>query len=148
MQELSLIHISVGQPNTYYGLSTLLGEGNGAFSSPMNTLESLASQTVLPGNFYNDSAADFIVQTGYGPALYLGQGGTSLSLGNSGSSVSFGSEETFTATLAASMPGRPTPTGAVSFYDGATLLGLSLIHISEYSRRPRQSAWRALRSAP
>jgi len=117
------VYTTVGQPNTYYGLSTLLGEGNGAFSSPMNTLESLASQTVLPGNFYNDSAADFIVQTGYGPALYLGQGGTSLSLGNSGSSVSFGSEETFTATLAASMPGRPTPTGAVSFYDGATLLG-------------------------
>jgi hypothetical protein len=116
---------AIGQPDTFYGLSTLLGEGNGAFSNPVNTLESFDSQSVFPGNFYNDNAADFIVQTGYGPALYLGQGGNSLSLSNSGSSISFGSEETFTATLAASMSGRPTPTGTVSFYDGATLLGSS-----------------------
>jgi hypothetical protein len=82
----------------------------------------MASETVLPGNFYNDNAADFIVQTGYGPALYLGQGGTSLTLKCSASSVSFGGAETFTATLAASISGRPAPTGTVALYDGTTLL--------------------------
>jgi hypothetical protein len=116
---------AVGQPNTYYGLSTLLGTGKGEFSSPVNTLESFQSETVLPGNFYNDNAPDFVVQTAYGPALYLGQGGTSISLTNSGASVNFGSQETFTATLAASMSSRPALTGTVSFYDGTTLLGSS-----------------------
>ncbi len=118
---------TVGQPNTYYGLSTLLGKGGGAFSNPVNTLESFDSNTVLQGNFYNDNAPDFIVQTAYGPALYLGQGGTTNTLASSGASVAFGSTETFTAKLAASMTGRPALTGTVSFYDGTTLLGSSAL---------------------
>ena len=111
-----------GQPNTFYGLSTLLGEGGGAFSSPINTLESLDSVMPFAGNFYSDNAPDFIVSTAYGTALYLGQGGTSFTLSSSASSITFGQPEIFTATVAASMPNRPAPTGTVSFYDGTTLL--------------------------
>ena len=114
-----------GPPNTYYGLSTLLGEGGGAFSAPVNVLESLGSGLVLSGNFLNDNAADFAVQTGYGPALFLGQGGTALSLTGSAATISFGQSETVTATVAATISGRPAPTGTVSFYDGTTLLGSS-----------------------
>jgi hypothetical protein len=121
------LYSTIGQPNTYYGLSTLLGEGGGAFSNPINSLEALDSETVLPGNFYNDNAPDFIVQTGYGPALYLGQGGTTNTLTSSSASVAFGSTETFTATLASAMAGRPVPTGSVSFYDGTTLLASSAL---------------------
>jgi hypothetical protein len=112
-----------GQPNTFYGLSTLLGVGGGAFSSPVNTLESLNSVMPFAGNFYNDNAPDFLVQTAYGTALYLGQSGTTLTLSASASSVTFGQSETITATVAASMANRPVPTGTVSFYDGTTLLG-------------------------
>ena len=111
------------QPNTYYGLSTLLGLGQGAFSAPVNSLESLASSLPLPGNFLGDNAADFIVSTGYGTALFLGQGGTTLSLSISGASIPFGQPETLTATLSPTLSGHPTPTGTVSFYDGTSLLG-------------------------
>lgn len=110
-------------PNTYYGLVTLLGEGGGAFSAPVNTLESFGSVSPFPGNFNSDNAPDFIVQTPDGAGLYIGQGGDSITLTNSGASVIFGQPETFTATIAASLPNRPTPTGTVSFYDGTTLLG-------------------------
>lgn len=112
-----------GQPNTFYGLSTLLGEGGGAFSSPVNTLESMDSVMPFAGNFYNDNAPDFIVGTAYGTALYLGQGGSALTLSSSASSIVFGQSETITATVAASMANRPVPTGWVSFYDGTSLLG-------------------------
>jgi hypothetical protein len=113
---------SNGAPNTFYGLSTLLGEGGGAFSAPINTLESESSINPFVGNFYNDNAPDFIVATVYGTALFLGQGGTTFSLTDSAASITFGQAETFTATVAASMANRPAPTGTVSFYDGTTLL--------------------------
>ena len=116
------LYNSPGQPNSFYGLSTLLGEGGGAFSSPINTLQSLDSVSPFPGNFFNDNAPDFIVATAYGTALYLGQGGTSFTLSDSASSITFGQAETFTATVAASMVSRPSPSGTVSFYDGTTLL--------------------------
>lgn len=111
-----------GQPNTYFGLSTLLGLGGGAFSDPKNSLQSLGSAMPFVGNFLSDNAADLLVSTGYGTALYLGQGGTSLAVTPSNASITFGDNETLTATVAASMSGRPAPTGDVSFYDGGTLL--------------------------
>jgi Bacterial Ig-like domain (group 3)/FG-GAP-like repeat len=111
-----------GSANTFYGLSTLLGEGGGSFSAPVNTLESMDSESPFAGNFYDDNAPDFIVRTAYGTALFLGQGGTTFSLTDSAASITFGQAETFTATVAASMANRPAPTGTVSFYDGTTLL--------------------------
>ena len=111
-----------GQPNTYFGLSTLLGTGGGAFAAPRNSLQSLASGMVFLGNFFSDNAPDVMVQTGYGPALYLGEGGTNFSLAASGTSITYGDNDTLTATVAAAMSGRPTPTGSVSFYDNGTLL--------------------------
>lgn len=119
---VAALYLTVGQPNTYYGLSTLLNEGGGAFSPPVNVLESLESAVPFAGNFYADNAPDVVVSTAYGTALFLGQGGTTLKLATSASSLSFGDSETLTANLAASMPGRPAPTGTVSFYDGTTLL--------------------------
>jgi hypothetical protein len=119
---VAALYNTIGQPNTYYGLSTLLGEGGGAFSSPVNTLESLDSVLPMPGSFYADNAPDFVVYTAYGTVLYLGQGGSTLALTASGGSITFGQAETLTATITPSMSNRPAPTGTVSFYDGTTLL--------------------------
>jgi Bacterial Ig-like domain (group 3)/FG-GAP-like repeat len=121
------LYSTIGQPNTFYGLSTMLGEGGGAFSAPINSLESLDSESVFPGNFFADNAPDFIVDTAYGTGLYLGQGGTTLTLTDSGASIVFGQSDTLTATVAASIAGRPAPSGTVSFWDGTTLLGVSSI---------------------
>jgi len=120
---VAALYNTIGQPDTYYGLSTMLGKGGGSFANPVNVLESLDSELPFAGNFYSDNAPDFIVSTAYGTALYLGQGGDSIALAGSGSSIAFGAAETLTATVAQSMPSRPTPTGTVSFYDGTTLLG-------------------------
>ena len=112
-----------GQPNTYYGLSTLLGTGGGSFAQPVNSLESLNASLPIAGNFLGNNAPGILVSTPYGTALFLGQGGTKFSLALSAASVTFGQTDTLTATLTPSLSGRPTPTGTVAFYDGTTLLG-------------------------
>jgi hypothetical protein len=112
-----------GPPNTYYGFSTLLGLGDGAFSAPVNSLQYLLGELPLAGNFTAGTSPSFVVLTPAGTALYLAQGGSSISLTASASSVVQGQSVSFTATVAASIAGRPSPTGSVSFYDGTALLG-------------------------
>ena len=116
------LYYTNGQPNSFYGFVTLLGQGGGSFAAPYNQLESLVSSLPLVGNFFDDNAPDVVTQTASGVGLFLGQGGTTLALNSSAASVVFGTSETFTATVAAAMTNRPTPGGVVSFYDGATLL--------------------------
>jgi hypothetical protein len=48
--------------------------------------------------------------------------GVGLQLTGGGSPSVYSESLTFTATVTPSVPGAPTPTGSVSFYDGATLL--------------------------
>jgi hypothetical protein len=122
---LATLYTDPGQPNTYYGFSTLLGLGGGAFSAPVNQLEPFLGLMPTVGNFYDDNAPDVVTTTFYGVGLFLGQGGTTLALTTSAPSLAFGSDETLTATVVPSMAGRPTPAGTVSFYDGTTLLGTS-----------------------
>jgi hypothetical protein len=124
---VATLYSTVAQPVNYYGMVTLLGYGNGQFAEPFNQLESLSSTIPQVGNFVNDNAPDVMTETGYGAALFIGQGSTSLALTTSASSITFGTEETLTATLASSMTGRPAVTGTVSFYDGSTLLGTAML---------------------
>lgn len=114
---------TTGQPNTYYGMVTLLGYGNGQFAAPVNELESLSSSTPQVGNFVSDNAPDVMTETPYGPALFIGIGGSSLTLSTSASYINYGQTETLTATVTSAMTGRPGATGTVSFYDGTTLIG-------------------------
>jgi hypothetical protein len=108
---------------TYYGFSILLGEGGGVFAPPVSELAPGDSTFLGMGNFYQDNAPDFVVANFEGTALYLAQGGTTVSLSSSSGSLPFGQTETLTAAITPSMAGRPAPTGTVSFYDGAALLG-------------------------
>lgn len=121
------LYTTDGQPNTYYGFVTLLGLGNGSFGTPYNELESFVSTLPMVGNFFNDNAPDVVTDSFYGVGLFLGQGGTAISLSTSAPSVAFGGAETITAAVTASMSPRPAPTGSVSFYDGATLLGTGAV---------------------
>jgi len=115
------------QPNTYYGLSTLLGTGGGAFAAPVNALEGLASELRIVGNFTGDNAPGVLVASSYGTALFLGQGGSAIGLTSSAASLVFGQVETLTATLTPTFTTRPAPTGWIAFYDGTTLLGTSAV---------------------
>jgi hypothetical protein len=120
---VATLYNTAAQPKNYYGMATLLGLGNGEFSSPFNQLESLGSTIPQVGNFTGGAALDVMTETGYGPALFIGQGGATLTLADSASSIIFGQVETLTATLTAGLTGRPAATGNISFYEGTTLLG-------------------------
>jgi len=124
---VAALYQTTGQPNTYYGLSTLLGTGGGAFADPVNLLESLDSTLPIAGNFLGDNAPGFLVSTPYGTAFFLGQGGSALTLSSSSASVVFGQADTLTATLTPTLTGRPAPTGLMAFYDGTTLLGSAAV---------------------
>ncbi len=124
---VATLNSTFGQPNTYYGMVTLLGLGNGQFSAPNNQLESLASTLPLVGNFYSDNALDVITESGYGPALFIGQGSSSVALTVTAANAPFGTAEALTASVTAGMTGRPALTGTVAFYDGSTLLGASSV---------------------
>lgn len=125
--------------SSFYGMATLLGTGGGSFANPVSTylpsvnpFQSLANPPssftiLLPGNFLSDNAPDFIAGTLPGPALFLGQGGSTMSLTPSAASIVAGDTETLTVQVAPSMPHRPVPTGQVSFYDGTTLIGQSAL---------------------
>jgi hypothetical protein len=71
---------------------------------------------------YNGNV-DFTSGTSPALGLAVGQDGTTTSLTSSSSSSTFGQTVTFTATVKPAAPGSGTPTGAVTFYDGATVLG-------------------------
>ena len=122
---VATLNQTFGQPVENYGMVTFLGLGNGQFAGPINQLESLGSTLPQVGTFYNDGAVDVMTETGYGPALFIGQGGSSITLTASAPLINFGDSETLTVSIAASLAGRPAATGNVSFYDGATLLGTS-----------------------
>ncbi len=114
-----------GQPVENFGMVTFIGLGNGQFTGPYNQLQTLGSTLPLVGSFYDDNATDVMTETGYGPALFIGQGGSSLALTSSASLIDFGASTTLIATITPGLAGRPPATGSISFYDGTTLLGTS-----------------------
>jgi hypothetical protein len=113
----------VDQASTFLGLTTLIGEGDGSFANPVNVIAQSRSPLAFGGNFFADNAVDFAVQTGVGPALFLGQGGSAITAAASSATPTFGDNETLTVTITPAMSGRPAPTGNVSIYDGSALLG-------------------------
>jgi hypothetical protein len=123
----ALLNNYAGQDTTYGGFVTLLGVGGGGFSAPSNQLVAPGNSLIVTGNFYDDNAIDMAVGTNGGVGIFLAQGGTTLALTASSAAINVGSSETLTATVAATMSGRPTPTGSVSFYDGSTLLGTTAV---------------------
>jgi hypothetical protein len=112
-----------GMPQKYQGLATFLGVGGGNFSKPVNFLAPLESQSVFTGNFLADNATDIALQTPYGTALFLNQGGTTLTLNASATSVKQGDSLTLTATVQPTLANRPAPTGTITFFENGTSVG-------------------------
>ena len=113
----------VGMPQKYQGLATFLGAGGGSFSKPVNFLAPLESQSVFAGNFLADNAMDIALETPYGTALFLNQGGTTLTLSASATSISQGSSLTLTTTVQPTLANRPAPTGTITFFENGTSVG-------------------------
>ena len=85
---------------------------------------------VVAGDFNEDGAPDVAVSDAQSSAvaLLLNTGGTRISLKTSATSIHVGQPVTFTATVTASVPGVPVPTGTVAFKDGPK--GIGFVHLS------------------
>jgi hypothetical protein len=109
------------------GMAVLLGSGSGSFTaaagSPFAGTTTLAN--LAAGDFNNDGALD-LVGTNFTHAqalAFLNHSGTLVSLATSDPAAGFSEPVTFTATVRPTVAGSGTPTGSVTFYDGATPLG-------------------------
>jgi Ca2+-binding RTX toxin-like protein len=101
------------------------------FGSPVNLVNGSATidASSLPAGtyqvtvIYSGSGAQFDLGSTSAPLTYtVNPDPTTTTLTSSTGITAVGQSVTFTATVTANAPGSGTPTGAVSFYDGTTLL--------------------------
>ena len=122
----SLYNDADNTSQTYYGVSTLLGNGDGTFTLPSNgnAIVYVASYPILTGNFLGDNTLGVVAVGGDGSSLLLNEGGTRIALSAASTTMNAGEEETLTATVTPSVAAQPaTPTGTVTFLIGSTVLG-------------------------
>lgn len=108
---------------TFYDGTTALGTGtlNLSGTATFTTGALAAGSHTIKAVYGSDSI--FAMSTSATGTLVVNQSGTSTALAMSAASPSFGQSVTLTATVAPVAPGAGTPTGTVSYYDGASLLG-------------------------
>jgi hypothetical protein len=111
-------------------LWVMLGNGDGTFHAPSRYNVGPNPISLAVGDFNEDGAPDVAVSDAQSTALalLLNTGGTRIALKSSASSVHAGQAVTFTATVTASVPGTPVPTGTVAFKDGSK--GIGSVHLS------------------
>ena len=107
----------------------MFGRGDGSFDPPIFYSSGINPTSFTIGDFNEDGAPDIAVMDSKSTALglLLNLGGTRLSLTSSTGSVRAGQPVTFTATIAASVPGAGVPTGTVAFKDGPK--GIGFVHL-------------------
>ncbi|HEX4054593.1 MAG TPA: Ig-like domain repeat protein [Tepidisphaeraceae bacterium] len=102
---------------TTLGTGTLNGSGIATFSTSALALNDHSITAVYGGDTnFTTSTSSALTQT-------VDQDGTTSTVSSSANPSVFGQSVTFTATVTASAPGSGTPTGTVTFMDGATTLG-------------------------
>ncbi|MFN6053746.1 MAG: Ig-like domain repeat protein, partial [Planctomycetia bacterium] len=100
------------------GTGTLNGSGIATFSTSALAVGGPYSITAVYGG---DSSN--LTSTSSATSQVVNQAGTTTTLSASPNPSVFGQPVAFTVTVAPVSPGSGTPTGSVSFFDGATLLG-------------------------
>ncbi|HWE04162.1 MAG TPA: Ig-like domain-containing protein, partial [Tepidisphaeraceae bacterium] len=101
---------------TLLGTGTLSG-GVATFTTSAEAIGSHALTSVYGGDI------DFSGSTSPTDSVTVSQDATTATLTAAPDPSVFGQSKTLTATISAAAPGAGTPTGTVSFFDGATLLG-------------------------
>ncbi|MEU5443275.1 Ig-like domain-containing protein, partial [Streptomyces griseofuscus] len=105
---------------------TLLGTSTLTGGTATLTTSSLAVGTHTLTAVYNGST-NFNPSTSPVDTQTVNKASTATTLTSTPNPSTFGQTVTLTATVTAVPPGTGTPTGTVSFYDGATLLGTSTL---------------------
>jgi len=102
-------------------VNVLTGKGDGTFK-PAALYEPGFPDTLAAGDFNNDGAVDLAAGQDYNLVVIFNTRGTNIGLTSSPNPSKSGQTVTFTATVNASLPGEPAPTGAVTFKDGSITL--------------------------
>jgi hypothetical protein len=116
-----------GKLDLVCGSGILYGNGDGTFQALVQY--DFLNGFWQVGDFNNDGAPDLVV-TGFPDSVvtvFLNRGGSSVNVSSSANPSSFNQSVTFTANVAASLKGLPTPTGTVSFKDFSTTLGTASV---------------------
>jgi RHS repeat-associated protein len=108
---------------TFYAGTVELGAGtlNGSLQASFTTSSLAAGLNAITAVYSGD--ANFSTSTSTVLKQTVTQDGTKTSITSSLNPSVYGQAVTFTATVTANPPGGGTPTGTVTFYDGATVLG-------------------------
>jgi len=115
-------------------VDVLLGNGDGSFQALMAYSAGSKPRIVAVADLNLDGAPDLAVaDSAGGVEVLLNNGGTVLATASSVNPSEFGQPVTFTTTVNASIPGAGTPTGTVTFEDGAAVLGTATISGGEAS---------------
>jgi uncharacterized delta-60 repeat protein len=155
VREASITGIKASATSTVFGepvtFTAIVHPGAGTSGMPTGSVTFMDGATVMGSGTLSGGQATFstasLSRSGHGiSAVYGGDGtfgaSTSLAFGEAvsraatsvgaGSSISpsvFGQKTTFTAVLTAQAPGAGTPTGAVNFKEGSTLLGKGVLQV-------------------
>ena len=127
--DIALVSQSVSGSNTAGVVSVLLGNGNGTFQPAVSYNPGASGSIALAvADVTKDGKPDLMVVNGAGVGVLLNTStkATTSKLVSSKNPASFTQPVTFTATV--TPQGKGTPTGTVSFFDGAANIGNSALN--------------------
>jgi len=104
-------------------LSVLLGNRDGTFQTNVNYPLANAPSGVAAADLNKDGAPDLMSPNDTSLSVFLNNGGTLVKATSSANPSRLHQSVTLTTTVAASISGVGTPTGTVTFRDGAITLG-------------------------
>jgi len=106
-------------------LTVFLGNGDGTLGPGTNYVTSLVPIWAVVGDFNRDHAQDLAIANEFSTdiSILLNGGGTQVALTSAPNPSKAHQSVTFTATVTATSPGLPTPTGTVTFVSKSRTLG-------------------------
>ena len=116
-----------GEAVTFYDLATSIGTGNTTGGVATITTSSLTSGVhSITATYAGDSS--FQTSTSKVFKQTINQNSTTTLLTTSANPNTYGQPVSFTATVTSATPGGPTPTGTVTFKNGAAALGVATLN--------------------